>query len=280
MGLPIRPAADLLSSPRSRGRHGNALQWHFGLDPHDGRAEPDWEGRIEIKLVSVWTTPQGRVASDKLKVCDLAVDPWRKLSNVLFVFADRMTRVIVGASFFHLQGDALARLRTSFAVDPHFDEPMLFVESREHAGRSAPAYYLSQRWLAQELLLPPPTPSILPIDRRWWNAVRAEHGREPLPTLVDPGRPPIACPRCGAALRYDAAVVAARGWAPAWHGLPLGSRCAVVGHFAVDQGAIPVSAVATSAELRDAIEGRVERQALWRLADRVPEPEDHEHGVR
>ena len=31
-GLPLKPAADALIGARGRGRHGNALQWHLGLD--------------------------------------------------------------------------------------------------------------------------------------------------------------------------------------------------------------------------------------------------------
>ncbi|MCA9688062.1 MAG: hypothetical protein KC636_00520, partial [Myxococcales bacterium] len=54
LGLPLAPAAELVTPARSRGRFGNALQWHLGLEPHDGAATLDWEDRIEIKMVSVW----------------------------------------------------------------------------------------------------------------------------------------------------------------------------------------------------------------------------------
>lgn len=278
IGLPLRAAAECLSSARSRGRHGNALQWHLGLDFHDAVAELDWENRIEIKLVSVWQTADGRVACDKLKVCDLAISPWDKLANVLFVFADRMTRVVVGGAFFHLGGSARSRLAACWDVDPHFDEPSLFVEAREQRGRSAPAYYLSHRWFGDEALLPAPGPEILVPDRRWWNRVRAEFGRDPMPALAEPDRGERPCPRCGGPLRFDPEHLAAWGWAPAWHGMPLGERCAVAGHFVVRPSCVPRSPVASFEEFAAAFELRCDAASLWRLADRVPEPEDHQHG--
>lgn len=278
MGLPLRAAAECLSSARSRGRHGNALQWHLGLEFHDGLAELDWENRIEIKLVSVWQTLEGRVACDKLKVCDLAISPWDKLANVLFVFADRMTRVVVGGVFFHLGGAARMRLAACWEEDPHFGDPTLFVEAREQKGRSAPAYYLSHRWLADEALLPSAAPEILVPDRRWWNRVRAEFGRDPLPTLAEPQHGHRRCPRCDGSLHFDAEHLDAWGWAPAWHAMPLGERCALSGHFVVEASRMPRSAVVGFDEWAAAFELRCDAPSLWRLADRVPEPEDHQHG--
>ena len=97
-----------------RGRHGNALQWHFGLEAHDSEAVLDWEDRIEIKMVSVWSNRSGDVLCDKLKVCDQGIDPWHKLANVLWVFVDRMSRVVLGHRFTHLAGDLAGSLhRTS-----------------------------------------------------------------------------------------------------------------------------------------------------------------------
>ena len=83
-GVPLAPAAELLDEARGRGRHGNALQWHLGLEVVDTSPAPDWEERIEIKLVSVWQRGDGQLKCDRIKVCDASCDPWRKLANVLF----------------------------------------------------------------------------------------------------------------------------------------------------------------------------------------------------
>lgn len=277
MGLPLCGAANVLSSLRSRGRHGNALQWHFGLDPHDGRAVLDWEDRIEIKLVSVWRRSDGEVGCDKLKVCDLAIDPWHKLGNVLWVFADRLTRVVVGAALSRLAGGARERLEASWALDPHFEHPLLFVEAREQEGRSAPAYYLAARWFEEERLLPAVSPSIFPFDTAWWKAARAEHKRDPWLTLVDGSGDRIACPRCGGALHFEGERVRGSGWAPAHHAWPVGDACILRAHAVIDGRRLAMSPWQTPEEFRAALESRLTPDALWRLADRVPEPEDHEH---
>jgi hypothetical protein len=279
VGVPLGPAAALVASRHSRGRHGNALQWHFGLSPHDAEGLLDWEDRIEIKLVSVWRRGAGGdrgVGCDKLKVCDIGIDPWRKLSNVLWVFADRLTRVVVGARAWRLAGAARARLETAWDADPHFGEPTLFVEAREQGGRRAPAYYLAARWFVDEGLLPL-APGIFPFDPRWWNRVRREHGRDPLATIVADDAQDVVCPRCGGPIVHDTAQRRATGWAPARHGLPMDGICAGTGHFVLAAGQLAASRVQTPLEFRTAIEGRVERSKTWRLADRVPEPEDHGH---
>src|SRR5690606_26177909 len=90
IGLPLGPAAALVASSRSRGRHGNALQWHFGLEPPDASPGRDWEDRIESTWISVWSRGQGSRACDNVTVCDLNTDPWHKLGNVLWVLADRL----------------------------------------------------------------------------------------------------------------------------------------------------------------------------------------------
>lgn len=275
VGVPLGPAAELLTSERSRGRYGNALQWHLGLPPHDGLPTLDWEDRIEVKLVSVWRRPNGRVGCDKLKVCDIAASPWRKLSNVLWVFVDRLTRIVVEAAFFHLDGGVLQRLARSWECDPHFEDPMLFVEARETDGKRAPAYYLSAQWFEQERLLPSPTASILPFDPRWWRETRLQHGREPQLTLT-PGVTEVPCPRCGGPMRVTELE---HGWAPAWHGMPLGPACAVRGHALVDARRLVMSPVQSQDEFCSGLEGRLEPDRVWRLADRVPEPEDHQHIV-
>jgi hypothetical protein len=283
VGMPLGPAAAMVASRRSRGRHGNALQWHFGLSSHDGDATLDWEDRIEIKLVSVWRRGMdGRrgLGCDKLKVCDVAIDPWRKLSNVLWVFADRLTRVVVAARAWRLAGAGRARLETAWHTDPHFGDPLLFVEAREHAGRRAPAYYLAARWFHEEGLLPPDGPGVLPFDGRWWNRVRREHGRDPLATIVDDaGAPgPVACPRCGGPISYESEALAALGWAPARHGMPLEGVCGTAGHFVVAAAHMIASRVQSPAEFRAAIESRLDTAKTWRLTERVPEPDDHGHG--
>lgn len=280
VGVPLGPAARLVASRRSRGRHGNALQWHLGLSSHDGAAELDWEDRIEIKLVTVWgKTSQAAPGTgcDKLKVCDIAVDPWHKLSNVLFVHADRLTRVVVGASLFHLDSERLRALASSWEQDPHFGHPALFVEAREQEGRRSPAYYLSARWLQEEGILPPPAPPIFEFDASWAQRVRTQHGRDPLLSLVSAGAEQVACPRCGGPITVDAGAVADRGWAPARHGMPLGDACALSAHAVVDAARLRASASCSPEEFAEAIEGRTDDRHVWRLADRVPEPEDHLH---
>lgn len=275
VGVPLSPAAAVVASKRSRGRHGNALQWHLGLSSHDADAGLDWEDRIEIKLVSVWRRRDGSVGCDKLKVSDIAVDPWRKLGNVLWVFVDRLTRVVVDAAFFHLDAGPLERLAHSWRADPHFDDPPLFVEARESEGKRSPAYYLHAAWFAREGLLPPVTPSIFPFDARWWGEQRAIHGHDPLLALAT-GPATQACPRCGGPLR-PLADPCVSGFSPAWHGMPLGERCAVRGHAVIDASRLRMSPVQTPDEFRRGVEGWLEPHEVWRLADRVPEPEDHGH---
>lgn len=285
VGVPLGPAAQAVASRRSRGRHGNALQWHLGLEPHDGQAELDWEDRIEIKLVSVWARGADGargVGCDKLKVCDVAIDPWHKLSNVLWVFADRLTRVVVEASLWRLAGPCRTRLEAAWDADPHFERPLMFVEAREQQGRRAPAYYLAGRWFAAEGLLPSSmstrVPGVFPFDTRWWNEQRAEHGRDPLTTLVGPGAAsPLACPRCGGPIAFEAGRVAAAGWSPARHGMPVQGPCAVTGHLVVDPGRMIASRVQTPEEFRAGVEGWMAPEKVWRLADRVAEPGDHLH---
>ncbi|NVB42543.1 hypothetical protein G6O69_32265 [Pseudenhygromyxa sp. WMMC2535] len=279
-GLPLGPAARALSGARGRGRHGNALQWHLGLEPHDSVPEPDWEGRIEIKLISVWQLADGRLGCDRIKVCEVGVDPWHKLSNVLFVFADRLTRVVLGHRFFHLGAASLDALARSWTLDPHFGRPDLMVESREGPEGMSPAYYLSRRWLSQEGLLPTePVRFGYRFDANWWRSVRAEFaGRDPLLTLarVDHGEQ-APCPRCRGTLRADLSRVFEVGWAPATHAMPLGERCALRGHALIDPRRLPEPAACSDEEQFLAVEGALPEHRIWRLADRVREPEDHGH---
>ncbi len=279
-GLALGPAADLVAPLGSRGRHGSALQWHFGLEPHDGLDHLDWEDRIELKLVSVWRTRDGAPACDKLKVSDLSIDPWRKLGNVLFVFADRLTRVIVGHRFFRLAGPARERLEAAWGQDPHFDRPTLFVEAREQDDRQAPAYYLAAAWLREEGLLPAASPAVLPFDARWWASARSSaRGREPLATLWRGEAGPLACPRCGGPIRADLARVAAEGWGPAVHAMPFGDACALRGHYVLAASRLALGTGAPGRlELEAALEGRLAPDRVERLSDHVLEPEDHLHG--
>ena len=280
-GVPLGPAAEHLVEARGRGRHGNALQWHFGLDAHDSRPEPDWEGRIEIKLISVWQRADGRLSCDRVKVCDVAMDPWVKLGNVLFVFADRLTRVVLGHAFHRLAGASRERLARAWVADPHFDQPMLMLEAREdRRAKMAPAYYLAARWLEQEGLLPSQPVGVgYRFDANWWRAIRAEHGgRDPLVTLARADHGELTdCPRCRGRLRCDLARVFEIGWAPAIHLMPLGDACALRGHVVVDPRRLPAPAIISDAEQFAGIEARLPSEKLWRLADRTAEPDDHEH---
>jgi hypothetical protein len=277
IGVPLAGTARRLSSRKSRGRHGVALQWHLGLAAHDSDARLDWEDRIEIKLVSVWRRPDGTVGCDKLKVADIAVDPWHKLANVLWVFADRLTRVVVATRQLHLGGAVRQRLAAAWDADPHFGHPDLFVEARQQQGKTAPAYYLAARWFAQEDLLPPAdVPGLLPFDSKWWGQVRADAaGRDPLPSVAtDPGGRQ-RCRRCGGPLTFDAGVVAEAGWAPAHHGLPHDNACALHGHFAVAPERLVTPVALPAADALSALEQLP--GPPWRLFDRVDEPDDHGH---
>lgn len=287
VGLCLSWAAQARSSARSRGRHGNALQWHFGLESHDSAARLDWEDRIELKLVSVWRRADGRVGLDKLKVCDAGVDPRHKLSNVLFVFADRLSRVVLGYRFFNLAGQARASLAQAWHRDPHFDAPSIYIEAREtrdgEAGaprRSAPAYYLSAAWL-EATVVPPLDVGLFPFDARWWSEVRAGHrGRSPLATVVPPGgeRPGrVRCGRCGAPVEFDPERLRVAGWSPAHHGMPVDGACGLRGHFVVDGNRLPRSRCCSLAEQVSALELREGSGGQFRLADRVLEPDDHGH---
>jgi hypothetical protein len=286
LGLCLAPAAALVATPTARGRIGNALQWHFGLDPHDSSEQLDWEDAVEIKLVSVWQRG-GRIGCDKLKVCDLTADPWRKLGNVLWVFADRMTRVIVGHKFWRLAGAGRTSLAAAWHADPHFEQPTLFVESREQddrtarrraAIRQAPAYYLSAAWLAANLLTTA-MPGVYPFDARWWSTAR-DHGtrrRDPALALWR-GESAVRCPRCGGPLHVDLARVKADRWAPATHAMPIGPDCGLRAHAVLDvDGLVLAPSALGRDELEVAIEGRAAPDQVPRLADGVIEPEDHEH---
>lgn len=279
-GLPLAPAAEALIGARGRGRHGNALQWHFGLDASDSVPHPDWEGRIEIKLISVWQRADATLRCDRIKVCDASVNPARKLANVLFVFADRLSRVVIGHRLFHLHGPSRERLARAWDADPHFGRPALMLESRDGPDGMAPAYYLASWWLFEQGLLPrAPVELGYPFDPRWWREVRATHrGRDPLLTLARRDRGELTpCPRCRGQLRCDLDAVFARGWSPATHTMPLGDRCALRGHAVLDPRRLPEPVAASDIEQFAGVEGRVAAEQLWRLADRVPEPEDHAH---
>jgi hypothetical protein len=68
-----------------------------------------------------------------------------------------------------------------------------------------------------------------------------------------------------------------RGWAPAIHTMPLGPTCALRGHVVIDPRRLPEPACASDVEQFEGVEARTEANRLWRLADRVPEPDDHGH---
>lgn len=275
VGLPLGPAARALTTERSRGRYGNALQWHLGLEPHDGRAELDWEDRIELKIVTVWRRLDGSVVSDKLKVCDATIDPGRKLSNVRWVFVDRLTRVVLGCAHTHFSGEFAQTLRAQWFRDPHFERPTLFVEARESGGTSAPAYYLSAQFLRQ-IGVVREIPGTSHFDTKLWSAVRRETGRAPLLALAPLGGDrDIGCPRCAGRLRFDPEVLQARGVVRAQHTMPLGDACATRGHLVIRPDLeLPATPVASNRELRAGLQAV---GGLFRLSERILEPDDHGH---
>ena len=276
--MPLGPATRYISNHGGRGRHGNALQWHLGLEPHDGEARLDWEDSIEIKMVSMWRKADGAPACDKLKVCDVRIDPWHKLSNVLWIFVDRVTRVVLGHRFSRMGGATKQRLAASWEADLHFDEVDLFVESRDRKdGGAAPAYYLAASWFRKEGLLPRSVGSR--FDSKLWGQLRREgKGWDPQISLVSSGVPtPAACPRRGGPLHFDELSLRKRGFASARHAMPLGDTCAMRSHFLVDPAGLPAGHSCSREEQLAGVEDRVDRAELWRLAARVEEPEDHEH---
>lgn len=280
-GVPLGPAAGFTSSSRSRGRHGNALQWHLGLAAHDNIGAPDWEARIEIKLVSVWRRPNGAVGCDKIKVCDANLDPWAKLSNVLWVFADRLTRIVVGCRPFVLAGSPRARLEAAWDADPHFGKPDLFVEAREQVGdggvpRRAPAYYVAASWFAEAGLLPADAQGVFAFDAGWWKEIRAEHGRDPVVHVATEGAA-HRCRRCGGPIAGDPEALATRGFCAGRHGLPWRGSCAVRGHVLVDPAHLLAPRRIAPPDLLTILEERQPPGEIWRLCDHVGEPPDHGH---
>ncbi len=278
-GLCLAPGAALVAPQQSRGRHGNALQWHFGLESHDSSEDLDWEDRIELKLVSLWRRSDGRVTCDKLKVCETTADPWRKLGNVLWVFADRLTRVIVGHRFTCLAGPLREALAAAWDQDPHFDHPVLWIEAREQVDRQAPAYYVGPAFL-QEFVIPAALPGVYRFDARWWSEARG-HGhrrRDPQLALWRGETTPLACPRCGGPLHFEPDRVARDGFSPAAHAMPIGPDCGLRAHAVIASAGLPVAPGSHGwHDVAAAVEGRVRPEHVDRLSDHVVEPDDHEH---
>lgn len=278
LGLPLGMASQRLMSGQGRGRHGNALQWHLGLDIRDSRPELDWENRIEIKLVSVWRKADGGWSCDKLKVCDHGVDPWHKLSNVLWVLADRMSRVILATRMSPLRGlmrDAMAR---AWSQDPHFGAPDLFVESRDRGQAMSPAYYLSASIMRQAVVEPASRGALAsPLT---WDPVTAarwrKEGRPPVWVLVDPGQALPRCPVCRAPLSIENTRNLERGWLPLVHA-PNSSPCSAWNWVGIDGAHVPPSPVLSREEQAMALRALSHEEPLVRLVDRCPEPVDHGH---
>lgn len=279
VGLPLGMAAQRLMDGQGRGRHGNALQWHLGLDIRDGRAQLDWENRIEIKLVSVWRTQSGAWSCDKLKVCDHNVDPWHKLSNVLWVFADRMTRVVLTTQLRPLQGALREAMARAWTQDPHFGAPDLFVESRDRGEAMSPAYYLSSAIMRSAVVQPAAVtvPSRSPL---MWDPIAAASWRkqrhEPVWVLIDEDAPMPRCPVCNAALGIEDTQGVERGWVPLVHA-PSQSPCQAWNWIGVDGAHVPPSPVLSRIEQLQALMAIPGQGELLRLADRCIEPLDHGH---
>lgn len=277
-GLPLGFAAQELMQAQGRGRHGNALQWHLGLDIRDSRAELDWENRIEIKLVSVWRRFDGQWSCDKLKVCDHGVDPWHKLSNVLWVLADRMTRVVLTSLLTPLQGAMRHAMDRAWQQDPHFSAPDLFVESRDRGDSMSPAYYLSASIL-RESVLAPAAVGAMASPLAWDPAECARWRRQEQPPrwiLIDPQAEIPRCPICGTSLGIPQDSDFERGWLRLVH--PTSSNpCARWNWLGVDGAHIPPSPVFSRSEQAQALLALPNGERPSRLSDRCPEPLDHGH---
>lgn len=278
-GVCLGPAARALAAAKGRGRHGNALQWHLGLEAHDSEASLDWEDRIEVKMVSVWSRADGSLACDKLKVCEAGVDPWHKLANVLWVFVDRVTRVVLGHRFTHRATHLDRWLVPSWGADPHFDQPALFIEARDAAdGSQAPAYYLAARLFEVAGLLQ--GFSATRFDAALWSRLRRAHGgRSPHLALVSAGMAsPVTCPKCEAALAFAAAALQPRAMIEARHVVVPRGACALRAAVVVEPSGLPDPALGSFEQMVAAIEQREPGlDGDWRLADHVLEPDDHMH---
>ena len=65
---------------------------------------------------------------------------------------------------------------------------------------------------------------------------------------------------------------------PCWdEAMPFGDQCALRGHAVLDPRRLPEPSYISDEEQFAGLEGRLGASQLWRLADRVPEPEDHGH---
>jgi hypothetical protein len=120
---------------------------------------------------------------------------------------------------------------------------------------------------------------VFPFDARWWSEARdhSTRRRDPLLTLWR-GASAVVCPRCGGPLRVEVDRVRAEGWAPAVHAMPLGPACGLRAHAVIDAAGLPLPpGHPRRAALEAAVEGRTAPEQVDRLADRVLEPEDHEH---
>ena len=154
------------------------------------------------------------------------------------------------------------------------------IESRDGPEGMSPAYYLAADWPITAGLLPRGRVGLgYPFDASWWRAVRAEHrGRDPLVTLArEETGASTPCPRCHGHLRTDLDQVFERGWAPAVHAMPIGDPCGLRGHAVLDPRRLPEPSCIADDEQFAGVEGRTDASRLWRLADRVPEPDDHGH---
>ena len=59
----------------------------------------------------------------------------------------------------------------------------------------------------------------------------------------------------------------------------MGRTCAPRGHFVVDGRRLILPTELPPEDMLDALERRLSRNAVWRLSERVPEPDDHLHAA-
>jgi hypothetical protein len=79
-------------------------------------------------------------------------------------------------------------------------------------------------------------------------------------------------------MRFDPSELAKAHCAPASHRIsPVGHECLLAEHLVVDARWLAGGPLQSRQEFHRGVQGTLGRAEVWRLADRVVEPSDHEH---